>query len=163
MNAELCWLCSFFLGQKKVALFLEIGWVKFILSFTRLHSWMCIRICTFRFKKHIHKQKAKESREEKRKRKETKEWQQKENAVVTNCICGKFNVIQHHVSLQICSMYFYPSWLSHEFLLVVHINLMYFVCNERSCDICYTITACEVLTFKNEKKKNYSLYFTILT
>ena len=49
---------------------------------------MCIRIY-FLSKKHTHKQKAKETKEEKRKTNETKEDKEKENVVVVNSICGK--------------------------------------------------------------------------
>ena len=45
---------------KKVFLFLEIGRMKKILSFTRSHSRMCIRIYIFNFKKQINEQKQKQ-------------------------------------------------------------------------------------------------------
>ena len=39
-----------YLGQKKVILCPEIGWVKTFLSFTRLHCRMCNRIYIFNLK-----------------------------------------------------------------------------------------------------------------
>ena len=38
-------------ANKKVVLFPEIGRVKILLSLTRPHSRMCIRVCIFNFKK----------------------------------------------------------------------------------------------------------------
>ena len=40
-----------------------------------------------------------------------------------------------------------------EFLLVVHVNLMQFMCNERNHSICYTTTTYEVHTFKNKNER----------
>ena len=37
--------------KKKAVLFLEIGWVKILVSFTCPHSQICIRICIFNFKR----------------------------------------------------------------------------------------------------------------
>ena len=62
------------------------------LSFTRLHSSMCIRIYIFCFKK-TYKLKAKETKEEKRKTKENKEGKEKENVAVVNSIYGGSNKI----------------------------------------------------------------------
>ena len=65
---------------------------------------MSIKIYIFQLKKHTHKQKAKQTKEEKRKTKETKEEKEKENVAVVNSICGKSNVMRYH--LRICSAYF---------------------------------------------------------
>ena len=59
-------------SQKKVVLFPEIGRVKFFLSLTRSHSWMCIRIHIFNFKKQTSKEKQNKARIQK-KTKEIKE------------------------------------------------------------------------------------------
>ena len=48
------------LGQQKVVLFLETDRVKKILSLTRAHSRMCIRIYIFSFKKQTNKKKKQE-------------------------------------------------------------------------------------------------------
>ena len=64
---------------------------------------MCNRIYIFRLKKHTHKQKAKQNKEEKWKTKETKEEKERENVAV-NSICGKSNLIPYR--LRICSVNF---------------------------------------------------------
>ena len=118
--------------KKKIALFLDISQVKIFLSFTRQHSWMCIRITrinNFNFKT------KKKDKKTKSKRKKTR----KEN------ICEKSNGIQWY-PLRICSVFFWLTWSSVEFLLDVHVNLM-FICNERNHSIYYTRTTSEVSTF----------------
>ena len=48
--------------------------------------------------------------------------------------------------------YFQLTRSSREFLLVVHMNLMQFMWNERNHGICYTITTYELHTLKNKNK-----------
>ena len=57
--------------KKKIALFLDISQVKIFLSFTRQHSWMCIRITrinnfNFKTKKKDKNTKSKRKKQEKR-------------------------------------------------------------------------------------------------
>ena len=40
-----------------------------------------------------------------------------------------------------------------KFILIVHIDLMSFMCKDRNHSICYTITTYEVHTFKKKKKR----------
>ena len=56
LNVFIVVLASGSEGQK-VVLFPEIGRVKIVLSLTRSHSRMCIRIYIFNFKKQTNKQK----------------------------------------------------------------------------------------------------------
>ena len=104
-------------------MFSEIGRVKFFLSVTRPHS-RCVSQYIFLFIK-THKQKAKETKEEKRKRKETKELKWKENVAVVNSICGKRDTISYANLLCVRDRVV-------QFLLVVHMNLTYFMRNERN-------------------------------
>ena len=54
-----------------------------------------VYMCTyFLFKKNTHKQKVKQTKEEKIKSKETKGEKKKENVAVVNSVCGKSNGIQ---------------------------------------------------------------------
>ena len=99
---------------------------------SRQHSWMCIRITrinNFNLKK---------------KKKDKKTWSKRNERRKEN-VCEKSNGIQWY-RLRICSVFFWFTWSSIEFLLTVHINLM-FICNERNHSICYTRTAYEVHTF----------------
>ena len=73
----------------------------------------------------IKTQKAKETKEEKRKSKETKELKWKENVAVVNSICGKRDTISYANLLCVRDRVV-------QFLLVVHMNLTYFMRNERN-------------------------------
>ena len=64
---------NFKFRPKKVVLFLKIGRVKLFLSFTRSHSWMCMRIYLFNFKKQTNEQKKKRKKKQEYKNKPKKQ------------------------------------------------------------------------------------------
>ena len=149
-------------SQKKVVLLLEIGWVinflwltSYHIPYLTFHILKCVSESIFLFKKrakktppktHTHYQKAKETKEEKRTTKEIKDRKEEENVV--NSIYGKSMMLFTNF---LCV--FLTWWLSHEFLLLVHMNLTQFMCNRRNCSIHYTITTFKVHTFKIKNKR----------
>ena len=150
--AILLWICCIvsehlFLGtlpggcfwnSSSVLLFPEICWVYFFYQFTRLNSWMCIRIYIFCFKNKTltHKQKAKETKEEK--------------IIPVENLTGYNDIV-----CKMYCVYFQLMWSSCEFLLVVHIR-----CSHQRCSIKKLFL--KILQILAGKHQCWSLFLTKL-
>ena len=118
---------NFLLGQKKIYLFPEIGRLKTFLSVNCSHSWMSIGRYNFNLKK--------QKQEDKKKKKQKKVIKKREYLRKTypDTMISFANLL--YVLSSMMSQF---TWSSREFLLIAHVNLMQFKCNERNHSNCYT-------------------------
>ena len=118
--------------------------MKIFFSLTRSHSQMCIRIYIFNFKKKQNKKKLSTKQNKTRRQKKRKRNYRKAN------IWKTYRDKRISFANLLCVLEL--TWSSSEFLLVVHMNLIQFICSDRIHSICYATATDEVHIFLNKNK-----------